>query len=101
MANKHVMDARFARAGPPARSANQPSWGPPTQKSSNRPAAPRSASRGAPQQRHREGRPRDVPQKSDAGEDDEDDYEGELLLDAYQDDRKGVLLWDAEPLLTL
>lgn len=90
MANKHVMDARNFRPGPPARPSNQQSWGPAPQKASNRPAAPRSSNRGGSQQRHREGRPRDVAQKAESFDDEEEEDDSYLILDAYQDDRKGV-----------
>ena len=89
MAGKHVMEVRLGR--PPARVSNQQSWSSQAPKASNRPAASRSGNRGGSQQRHREGRPRDLAIIAEPVEDDEDDDEGYLILDAYQDDRKGVL----------
>lgn len=91
MAGKHVMDIRLSRVPARASSSHQ-SWSSSAQhKGTNRPAASRGQNRGGSQHRNREGRVRDVQQKSSIDEEDEEDDETSLILDAYQDDRKGVL----------
>lgn len=86
MAGKHVVDIRLSRA--PARASNQ-SIPAQASKPSNRASAPRTPiNRGGSQARIREGKPRELWPSS--GDDDEEEDYSHLLLDAYQDDRKGV-----------
>lgn len=88
MAGKHIVDIRLNR--PPSRNTNQqlPQQ---SSKGSNRPISQRPPNnRGGIQARNREGRPRDLEKSSDFGEDEEEEDYSQLILDAYQDDRKGV-----------